>query len=194
MPFTADMALRPFIGKYRHDVCVSIHPSIQVDAPWYVDVLGAIAEFIAIDVFDALRRANKSQQAFLFQAKAVMTVPDFGDLRRSDSGAPDCAAAGNWSLCIERSSHQLGLVRSAGGRDFWGFRIRDRFLRLQLGDFQRLFYDPTWRIRYVIRRGSDGVEVDDGSAWSGSHLIGKLEATKWRSERSFLARSSDVAD
>ena len=62
-----------------------------------------------------------------------------------------------------------GLVRSAGGRDFWGFRIRDRFLRLQLGDFQRLFYDPTWRIRYVIRRGSDGVEVDDGSAWSGSH-------------------------
>jgi hypothetical protein len=53
------------------------------------------------------------------------------------------------------------------GADGWIW-IRDRFLRLQLDPFRpnRLAADPTFRIRYRIRRGSDGTEVDAGAVWA----------------------------
>jgi hypothetical protein len=51
-----------------------------------------------------------------------------------------------------------------------GVPIRDRFLQLQfssLGGNRRLIVDPTFRVRYSIKRGSSGVEVASGVEWSG---------------------------
>jgi hypothetical protein len=45
-------------------------------------------------------------------------------------------------------------------------------LTLQLDFFGRFIRDPTWRVRYVIRRISDGAEVDAGDVWAGPDPFG----------------------
>lgn len=170
MPWAGELRVRPFIPKNTSTVYASIKPTITVATPEYLKVFGAIADFLGADVFDKPRRANKSEMAILFPVKIVQRVPDFGGLEARVEGRriiirPDLIGIYGEARV---SSFWLGPPMDLTPKVLEGFPIRDRFLRLTLNWQIRLFIDPTYRIRYRIRRGSDGTEVSSGMVWSAS--------------------------
>jgi hypothetical protein len=170
MPFTANVRIRPFIPKNAGTVYASIKPDVRVDAPWFLEVLGTIIDFFGGDTFAQLRRANKSDMAILFGVTVRPTeVPETFGVYASLEGRqmvvrPDLFGIyGEVAVSTTFSEPDLSPTPSV-----WStVRIRDRFLQLQLSG-QRLSVDPTFRVRYSIKRGSNGAEVAAGTIWSGS--------------------------
>jgi hypothetical protein len=170
MPFTADLRIRPFIPKNTRTVYASIKPDINVDADWFLDVLGDIVDFFGGDAFGALRRANATQMAVLFGVKIEQQLPDESALSARVEGRqvvirPDLFGIyGVASITTAYSDPPTDATPAVVG----SVRIRERFLRLQHGFNSLLAIDPTYRIRYRLRRGSNGSEVASGTVWSGS--------------------------
>lgn len=175
MPFTADLRVRPFIAKNTRTVYASVSPNIRVDAPWYLDVIGGIADFFGIDVFAKLRRANQSMLAVLFGVKAEEKIPDMGDMHGRIEGRR-----------IVLRPNLVAIFGEAQLKSWWsgpdaltprvidGVPIRKQFLQLKLNPLYSnpLLTDPTYRINYRIRRGSNGTQVDAGAGWSGPDPFG----------------------
>jgi hypothetical protein len=169
--FTADVGIRPFIPKNAGAIYARINPDIRVDVPWYLEVLGSLIQLFGVDVYAKLNRANQSSLAILFGVKIREKVPGFDGL---DVGIearrlwlrPDLVAFYGVADTGATSELPKDLTPNVWA-DGWIW-IRDRFLRLQLDPFRpnRLAADPTFRIRYRIRRGSDGTEVDAGAVWA----------------------------
>lgn len=170
MPFGATVRIRPFIPKNTSTVYASIKPDVRVDAPWYLEVLGAIADFFGGDSFAQLKRANKSQMATLFGvAVKSQKVPETFGVYASLEGRQVAIRSdllgiyGETRVSTTFSEPDLAPTPAVQG----GIFIRDRFLRLQLTS-KRLIADPTFRVQYRIKRGSNGTEVASGTTWSGS--------------------------
>lgn len=170
MPFTATVRIRPFIPKNTSTVYASIKPDVRVDAPGFLKVLGAILDFFGGDTFAQLRRANKNEMAVLFGvAVNDQKVPETFGVYASIKGRqvairPNLLGIyGEVAVTTTFSEPKLDpapTVRGAVG-------IRDRFLQLQLSG-ERLTVDPTFRVQYRIKRGSNGTEVASGATWSGT--------------------------
>ncbi|MFH8614195.1 hypothetical protein ACH4E8_03840 [Streptomyces sp. NPDC017979] len=172
MPFTADVRIRPFIPLNSCTIYASVKPDITVDAPWFLIVLGMIADFFGIHVFAKLQRANRSQMATLFGVKITMAVPElFGVYARVEGrrvvARPDLFGIYGEAAITTTSSEAPTDVTPFVGNSV---AIRSRFLRLSVDTFRsdRLATDPTFRIRYRLTRGSNGTEVTAGTTWSGS--------------------------
>lgn len=169
IPFTADITVRPFVGKSQFYVYASIKPNIKAETPWWVDVLAGIYDFFGGDVFAKLRKVNKSEMAPLFSAHFRQVLPDFPHTEGFIEGRqivvrPDLV--GFWGV---------------GGISSWwtpptedltpavtGFAyVRNRVLPLFFRH-ERYEHDPSLRVRYTVRRPSDGAVLTSGMVWGGS--------------------------
>jgi hypothetical protein len=78
MPFAANVEIRPFISRGREVragwtrtgaiAYASIKPNVRVYGPWYIQAVALIGDFLGFDVFEKLRRVNKTDMAALFRA------------------------------------------------------------------------------------------------------------------------------
>lgn len=167
--FTADVRIRPFIPANTRTVYASIKPKIDADTPFFLEILGTLADLFGADSFGELRRANASQMAVLFGVKISTKVPDafglYADLAaRQLTIRPDFVGLfGEASLFTTFSEPDRDPTPTV--YNFVG--IRDRFLTLKLLN-PRLVADPMFRVAWRIRRGSNGTEIASGTAWSGS--------------------------
>ena len=109
--FAAAIRLTPFIPKNTQTVYAHIKPNITVDAPWYLEVLGAIIDFFGGDAFAKLKRANKSELAILFPLVYSHSAPEF--------------VAGVRGTRI--------VMRPRSRRDLWGGTYREQCLRARGG-------------------------------------------------------------
>jgi hypothetical protein len=172
--YSAIIKVRPYIADGSKWMYASVSPNIRVDAPWYMDVIGGLMEFFGVDVYAKLRRANQGSMASLFQASAAMDVPEMPGLRAGITGRkvvlrPDVAgifgtaSTGTWAA--EPPIDPKLLVEPSGS-----VKIRERYLRLGLSEYWAtlLRADPTYRLRYTVRRRSDGAPVLTGAGWSGA--------------------------
>jgi hypothetical protein len=177
LPFTASIKVKPFLTNESW-MYASISPTVKVDAPWYMKVLGDIAEFFGKDVYKKLNRANQSSLAVLFQATASVDVPGLPGLgagirARQIVLRPDMTGiyghAGTSTWAQDPPTEPKFLVEPMGS-----VHIRDRFLQFGFLEVWAplLFADPTYRLRYQVKRGSDGTTVLSGAAWSGSPTFG----------------------
>lgn len=179
MPYTASIKVRPYFsvgsGSWLY---ASVSPDIRVDAPWYLDVLGSIADFFGMDVFAKLRRANKGSMAVLFKASASIDVPGLPGLSASIGGRKIVlrpgltgfyGSAGTFTRAQPPPSELAVIYRPLGS-----VRFRERFI--QFGFLESwaplLLSDPTYRLRYEVRRGSTREKVFSGVGWSGSATFG----------------------
>jgi hypothetical protein len=150
-------------------VYAAIKPDVRVDAPWFLDVLGAMLEFFGGDPFAPLRRANRSEMAILFPVKVRASVPNTFALSAGIEGRqlvvrPDLVGFfGEADISTTFSEPDV----SPTPQVFSAIGIRDRFLRLRSAS-DRLSVDPTFRVVYRIRRASDASVVASGIEWSGS--------------------------
>ena len=177
LPFTASIKVQPYFNT-EHWMYASISPTVRVDAPWYLDVLGGIAEFFGKDVYKKLNRANQGSMAVLFQAAAGVEVPGLPGLtayigarkivlRPEMTGIYGNVGTNTWAP--EPPTEPKFIVQPTGS-----VHIRDRFLQfgfIEVWD-PLLLADPTYRLRYQVRRGSDDVTVLSGVGWSGSPTFG----------------------
>jgi hypothetical protein len=173
VPFTADVRVRPFIPKNTSTVYASVKPDVRADTPLFLEIIGAIADFFGADVFEKLRRANRSEMAILFGAKVVQKIPGSRYLTARIAARqlvmrPDLVGIYGEAFVGPRPPSPGGFEADLTPSVFPTFWIRHRFLRLR---HRGVFFgiDPTYRIRYRIRRGSNGAEVTAGVTWSGSH-------------------------
>lgn len=169
MPFTANVRIRPFIPEHTCTVYASIKPDVRVDTPLFLQILGMIIDLFGGDSFAALRRANKSEMAILFGVKFTGPVPELSGVDARIEGRqlvirPDLVGLyGEAAVTTTFSGPSADLTPDV----FNSVPIRDRFLRLQHAN-RRMTVDPTFRIRYSVRRGSNGTEVASGTVWSGT--------------------------
>ncbi len=176
LPFFANIRIRPFIPKDTGTVYASIKPDVLVDAPWFLTVLGIIIDFFGGDTFAQLWRANQSVMPVLFKvAIKHQKVPETDVVYASIEGRqiairPDLLSIyGEASFTTPYSEHNL-VPKPTVWTTVW---IRERFLQLSPTD-RLLIVDPTFRIHYSIKRGSNGDEVVSGITWSGTQeLIGE---------------------
>lgn len=194
MPFTATVRIQPFLPKNTHTVYASVKPDVRVDAPWYLDVLGAIIDFFGGDVFEKLRRANKSDTAILFGVMAgPIEVPEaFGAYAQLEGRQlviqPDLVGFyGEASVWTTFSTPN----RDPTPEFIVPVPIRDRILRLRLVN-RRLAADPTFFIRYRILRGSNGEQLGAGVFWSGSDQAFNQSIDMWEPEH-VLETRYDIA-
>jgi hypothetical protein len=172
VPYSANIKVRPYVAEGSQWIYASVSPDIRVDAPWYLSVLADVVDFFGGDVFAKLRRANKGTLATLFKAAVSLEVPNMPGLSAGISARkivlrPDLVAIYGeaWTLSYAKPpSSEVKLIV-----DPPSIHIRDRFLQLTLPEFwtQLLATDPTFRLKYEIRRGSDGAVVMQGAGWSG---------------------------
>ncbi|SDD77147.1 hypothetical protein [Glycomyces harbinensis] len=193
-PFTAEVRVRPFVPRYTNTVYASVAPNIRVDTPLFLQVLGTLAEFFGVDVFEKLHRANRSEMAILFGVKASGKVPELTGVYARIEGRqivvrPDLLAVFGEAAVTTTFSETPRPEPYA--RD--SVHIRERILRLRLDPMKarRLLADPTFLIQYRVRRSSDGVELANGTAWSGSDQAFGPEIDMWE-EANLLETSYDV--
>jgi hypothetical protein len=178
MPFTASIKVQPFFNT-EHWMYASVSPTVKVDAPWYMTVLGDIAEFFGKDAYKKLNRANQGSLAVLFKAAAGIDVPGLPGLTayigaRQMVLRPDMTGiyghVGTNTWAPEPPTEPKFLVEPMGS-----VHIRDRFLQFGFLEVWAplLFADPTYRLRYQVKRGSDGTSVLSGTGWSGSATFGE---------------------
>ena len=177
MPFSANVRIRPFIPKQNNysTVYASIKPDVRVYAPWFLKALGAIVDFFGGDAFAKLRRANKSEMPRLFEAAIKeQEVPETVGVYASIVGRQIVIRPDLFGIYGEASVTTTFREQDSSPTPtvYTMVRIRDRFLQLQTSN-ERLWVDPTVRIRYSIKRGSNGVEVVSGTTWSGTNVFGE---------------------
>lgn len=173
-PFTAEVRIRPFIPLNTRTVYASIKPNIRVHTRFFLKVVAAVIDFFSDDVFAQLRRANKSEMAILFGVKIEQKVA-FGLYARLEgrqlSIRPDFIGLfGEAAITTTFSEPDLNPMPTVDG----SIGIRKRFLSLRLSN-RRLIADPTFRIRYRIKRSSNGVEIASGTTWLE---LGNLSASQ----------------
>lgn len=193
MPFTANVQIRPFIPKNTRTVYASIKPDVRVDAPWYLEVLGAIVDFFGGDSFGKLRRANKSQMAVLFGVQVSQSLPGVFGVSAGIEGRqlvvrPDLVGIyGEADVGTSFSEQSMDATPTVLNR----VGIRSRSLQLRLMN-ERLCHDPTFRVRYRLTRASNGTEVASGTTWSGSDAPFGPEIDLW--DPANVLETSYIAD
>ncbi|QRM53308.1 hypothetical protein [Sinorhizobium sp. BG8] len=169
IPFSAEIRIRPFIARSTRTLYASIKPKVQADTPFFLDLLAGIIDFFGGDSFAQLRRANKSEMAAFFGVRIEEKVPDAPALTvrlegRQLSVRPDFIGLfGEVAMTTTYSEPRSDPTPSVVG----GVHIREHFLSLRLTNWL-LMIDPTFRIRYRVRRGSNGAELVSGTTWSGT--------------------------
>lgn len=178
MPYTAAITVKPY-NTGGGMVYASVSPKVRVDAPWYLDVIGGIADFFGADVFAKLRRANQAFAATLFKSQYSMDVPGIPGLRAGinlDTFVLDPQLVAIFiSGAVRVPSMAKAPPKFAAIFDPPSVHVRNRYLQLTIPEYWAplLYADPTYRLTYRIRRGSNGAIVKEGSAWSGTPTIGE---------------------
>lgn len=177
MPYSATITVKPLRGSSGW-VYASVSPNIRVDADWFLEVLGDIADFFGADVYARLRRANQGSSANLFPSGFGGQVPGMPGMGASISVEamvlePDLLAfyfRGTTSCSAASPPNELQLILEPSS-----VKIRERFIQLGWREMWAplLLADPTYRLRYQIRRGSNGSIVAQGTAWSGTPRFGE---------------------
>jgi hypothetical protein len=182
LPFTVNVRIRPFISSFGDPLWVyaSIKPNVRVFAPRLLFDLAEIVDFFGGDAFAKLNRLNRSEMPMLFEVTIKSQhVPETSDMYASIEGRqivirPNLFGIygeasvwygtynGFWSIDRKQKPEEVDLDISQPS-----VYIRERFLQLGFSCV-RLWYDSTFRIRYSIKRGSNGIEVVSGVTWSGT--------------------------
>ena len=177
MPYRANITVKPYLTAGW--VGGSVSPDIKVDAPWYLDVLGAMADFFGADVFAKLRRANQTVGATLFKSQYSIDIPDIPGMYAGINLQqivlePDLVAFGA-STGVRLASAAKPPPKLHPVFEPASLSIRRQYLQLSIPGYWSplLFADPTYRLTYRIRRGSNGQVVKEGVAWSGAPTFGE---------------------
>lgn len=183
IPFSATMSIGLRVsGDWFY---ASVSPNIDIDVPWFVDVLTSIADFFGADVFAKLRRANRGSLATLFRSNFAINVPEFEDLHVGMRALgvvlrPRLTGIyGTASVYLHDPKQSAYKKHPSPPTELridqaLSVHIRDRFFQLGFSHEQEplLSIDPTYRLTYQVRRSSDGRPIIEGTTWSGAPTFG----------------------
>ncbi len=170
-PMTADIHVTVGVSAHALEYFVTQH--VEVDAPLVLDVLNALASMFGVnfkEVIDDISHAPPLVGATGF-VSGLFDLPGLDGVR---------VLLGLDSLRFEQDLvHFYGSVfpsldatvpppaSDAGLIQPGAINIRQRFLTVSLeSEFLRV--DPTFLVRFDVRRGSDNRAVASGQVWSGS--------------------------
>jgi hypothetical protein len=154
----------------------TVAPHVEVDAPWYIDVLGDIIDFFGGDVFAGLRRVNTASSATLFESRFGTDIPGLPTVSASIVAtgiviSPDVAAI--YGEVRTSTSSKPAPTRVWFGIDPGSIGIRQRYLTLKPvaepypGGASVLQVDPTYLLHFELRRGTDSQLVVKAAVPSG---------------------------
>ena len=173
--YTASIKIK-FLLSPDSTVYVSVSPNIRVDTTLFEDIVIELANFFGADVFEKLRRANLNSLAALFKGKISVSVEALGASIHPEQIVirPDATAIfGEVEMVGRNGVARENEMSFAPIQSIFGsgavFSVHFRHHRIMgVRCHEPLFLqDPTYLLRYQLRRASDDNIVKVGRGWSG---------------------------